>query len=73
VGWWDGGVEERVGSPDVIDVVDAQGGVLEEVGGLIVDLEGCVVIEGIEIELQIEDSIVLQTRTPRLPGTTAWS
>jgi hypothetical protein len=50
VGRWYSGVEERVRSPDVIDVVDAQCGVLEEVGGLVVDLEGCLVIEGIEIE-----------------------
>jgi hypothetical protein len=63
------GVEERVGSPDVIDVVEAQGGVLEEVGGLVVDLEGCLVIEGIEIEQRIHDPIVLQTRTSRLPDT----
>jgi hypothetical protein len=42
--------------------------VLEEVGGLVIDLEGCLVIEGIEIEQRIHYPIVLQTRTSRLPG-----
>lgn len=60
-----GGIEERVGSPDVEDVVDATLGMLEEMGGLVIDLERCLVIEGIEVERRIHDLIVLQTRTQR--------
>ena len=40
VGWWFGWVEQRVGVPDFVDVVDAVGVVFEEVGGLSVDLDG---------------------------------
>lgn len=39
-----GWVEERVGAPNVVDVVDPEPGMLEEVGGLFVDLEGVIII-----------------------------
>jgi hypothetical protein len=45
-----GGVEHRVGCPDIADVLDAQAWVLEQVGGLGVDLERVLVVEQIEIE-----------------------
>jgi hypothetical protein len=45
-----GWVEHRVGCPDIADVLDAQAWVLEQVGGLGVDLERVLVIEQIEIE-----------------------
>ena len=42
--------EERVRSPDVVDVCSPEPGVFEQVGGLAVDLEGVLVIESINIE-----------------------
>ena len=48
--WRFGWVEERVGLPDVLNVVDSQSGVFEQVGCLPVDLERVVVVELIEIE-----------------------
>jgi len=45
-----GRVEERVGAPHVVDVVDAEAGMLEQVGSLLVDLEGIVLIQQVEIE-----------------------
>ena len=45
-----GGVEERLGLPDILNVVDSQSGVFEQVGCLPVDLERVVVVELIEIE-----------------------
>jgi hypothetical protein len=50
VGGWFGGVEHRVGSPDFADVRDAQAWVLEQVGGLGVDLERILFVEQIQIE-----------------------
>ena len=50
VGGWFGGVEHRVGSPDFADVFDAQAWVLEQVGGLSVDLERILFVEQIQIE-----------------------
>lgn len=43
-------IEERIGSPGVVDVVDAEGGVLEEVGGLVIDLERVFVVELVDVE-----------------------
>jgi hypothetical protein len=63
VRWWLGWVEERVGAPDVVDVVDAEFGVFEQMRGLPVDLEGIVVIELIEIEPLSHNTSVLQTDT----------
>ena len=48
--WRFGRVEERVGLPDILNVVDSQSGVFEEMGCLPVDLERVVVVELIEIE-----------------------
>ena len=48
--WRFGWVEERVGLPDILNVVDSQSGVFEQVGCLPVDLERVVVVELIEIE-----------------------
>jgi hypothetical protein len=45
-----GGVKHRAGCPDIADVPDAQAWVLEQVGGLGVDLERLLVLEQIEIE-----------------------
>jgi hypothetical protein len=50
MGGWFGRVEDRIGRPDVVDVVDAQAWVLEQVGGLSVDLERILVVEQIQIE-----------------------
>lgn len=50
VGGWFGGVEDRIGCPDFADVVDAQAWMLEQVGGLSVDLERILVVEQIQIE-----------------------
>jgi hypothetical protein len=44
-----GGVEHRVGCPDIADVLDAQAWVFEQVGGLGIDLERVPVVEQIEI------------------------
>ena len=41
--WRFGWVEERVGLPDILNVVDTQSGVFEQVGSLPVDLERVVV------------------------------
>lgn len=46
LGW----IEEWAGAPDLVDVVDAEGGMLEQVGGLLVDLERIVIIQEVEIE-----------------------
>jgi hypothetical protein len=35
--------------------------VLEEMGGLVVDLEWCLVIEGVEIEPRLHNRVVIQT------------
>ena len=45
-----GRVEERLACPDLADVVEAQAGVLEQVSGLVVDLEGPVLVERVEVE-----------------------
>jgi len=45
-----GGLEHRVGCPDVVDVLDAQAWVFEQVGGLGIDLKWVLVVEQIEIE-----------------------
>jgi hypothetical protein len=49
VGGWFGGVEHGVGSPDFADVLDAQAWVLEQVGGLSVDLERILFVDQIQI------------------------
>jgi hypothetical protein len=51
-----GGVEHRVGCPDIADVLDAQAWVFEQVGGLGVDLERVLVVEQIEIEPVVRHS-----------------
>jgi hypothetical protein len=59
-----GGVKHRVGCPDIADVLDAQAWVLEQVGGLGVDLERVLVVEQIEIEPVVPHVvIVIQTDT----------
>jgi hypothetical protein len=45
-----GGVEDRVGQPDVAHVVAPKPGVLEEVGSLFVDLEGVVSVQQVDVE-----------------------
>ncbi|MGO8771702.1 MAG: hypothetical protein ACLQIK_01715 [Mycobacterium sp.] len=50
MGGWSGGVEHRVESPDFADVLDAQAWVLEQVGGLSVDLERILFVEQIQID-----------------------
>ncbi len=50
---WDrrfGQVEERVGTPDVVNVVDPEVRMLEQVGGLVVDLERVVLVKQVEVE-----------------------
>ena len=61
--WWFGGVEQRVGVPDFVDVVDAVGVVFEQVGGLSVDLERIGVVQPVEIEQRTHNRSVLQTDT----------
>jgi hypothetical protein len=63
VRWWFGQVEQRVGVPDLIDVVDAVGVVFEQVGGLSVDLERVGVVQPVEIEQLTHAASVLQTDT----------
>ena len=43
-------IEERIGLPHLVDVVDAKPRVFEQVGGLVVDLEGVLVVKEIEVE-----------------------
>jgi len=45
-----GRVEDRIAGPDVGHVVQAQLGVLEQVRGLLIDLEGPVLVEGVDVE-----------------------
>lgn len=62
--WRFGWLEERVGLPHVLNVVDSQSGVFEQVGCLSVDLERVVVVELIEIEqLSHQTGSVIQTNT----------
>lgn len=63
VRWWFGRIEERVGVPDLLDVVDAVGVVFEQVGGLSVDLERIGVVQPVEIEHLTHIASVLQTDT----------
>jgi hypothetical protein len=64
VGGWFGGVEHRVGSPDFADVPDAQARVLEQVGGLSLDLERILFVEQIQIEQPVcHLPTVIQTDT----------
>lgn len=44
------GGEERIGLPNFVDAVGAERGVLEQVGGLIVDLERVNVVELVKVE-----------------------
>jgi hypothetical protein len=44
MGGWFGGVEQRVGGPNLAGVVDATVGVFEQVGGLSVDFKGAVLV-----------------------------
>ncbi len=50
VRWRDRWVEDRVRLPDIDDVIDAEPGMFEEMGGLVVDLERVSIVERIEIE-----------------------
>ena len=50
VSGWPGGVEEWIVSPYVHQIVGAQIGMLEQVGGLVVDLEGCFIIQELDVE-----------------------
>ena len=74
MGGWFGGVEHRVGSPDFADVLDAQAWVLEQVGGLSVDLERILFVEQIQIEQFVRHMpTVIQTDTNiLLVGDLAW-
>ena len=61
-----GRVEEGLAGPDVVDVIDAEAGMLEQVRGLSVNLERILVVEEVGIEsLLRHDSIVLQTITQK--------
>jgi len=62
VGWWVGWVEQRAACPYVVDIVDAEVGVLEQVRGLRVYLERVFLVEQVQA-LLVHDSIVLQTTT----------
>lgn len=48
-----------------MDVLDAEVGMLEEVGDLVIDLEGIVIVEEIEVEQLGHTQSVLQTNTGR--------
>ena len=45
-----GWVEERVAGPDIQHVVNAEVGVLEQVGGLPVDLERILIVKQVDVE-----------------------
>lgn len=68
-----GGVEQWAASLDLIDVVDPKTRMLEQVRGLIVNLERIVFIQQVWIEpLAIHTPIVLQTTTLAIaPGSGA--
>jgi len=50
VGWWYCWIEEWFGSPRFVHVVDPERSVLEQVGGLGVDLEWVVLVKLVEVE-----------------------
>jgi hypothetical protein len=56
-------VEKRIAGQHVMDVIDAEVGVLEQVRGLCVDLEWVLILEEIELETTAHQAIVLQTNT----------
>ena len=62
VGGWFGRIEERITGPDVADVVKTQPWVFEQVAGLLVDLEGPVLVEVVDTEPG-HDLTVLQAIT----------
>jgi len=63
VGGWLGRVEQRLAGPDVADVIQAQAWVLEQVTGLLIDLEGPVLVEVVDVE-PVHEPIVVQASTP---------
>jgi len=62
MGGWFSRVEQRIAGPDVADVVKTQTWVFEQVAGLLVDLEGPVLVEVVDIEPS-RDVSVLQAIT----------
>ncbi len=74
VGGWSGGVEHRVESPDFADVLDAQAWVLEQVGGLSVDLERILFVEQIQIEQFVRHmpTVIQKDTNILLVGDFAW-
>ena len=61
-------VEQRIGFPYLVDVVDAERNVLEQVGRLVVDLERIGVVEQIEIEQLVPECITFEcSRIPAEP------
>jgi hypothetical protein len=61
MGGWFGGVEQRVGGPNLADVVDATVGVFEQVGGLSVDFKW--VGAGEQVKVEHSGLSVLHTNT----------
>jgi hypothetical protein len=47
---WDGWIEQRVRTPYLVNVIDAEVGMFEQMRGLVVDLERILVIEQIDVE-----------------------
>lgn len=48
--WRLGRIEQRIRSPYLVDVVDAEPGMLEQMDRLLVDLEGILLVETIDVE-----------------------
>src|SRR5579875_2349736 len=59
-----GRVEERVRAPHLVDVVHTEPGVLEQVRRLVVDLEGVLVVEDVDVEQPTHTSQVYYKRIP---------
>ncbi len=61
--WWFGRIEQRVGVPELVNVLDAVDVVFEQVSGLSVDFERIGLVQPVEIEQLTHNSSVLQTHT----------
>ena len=59
-----GRVEERVRAPHLLDVVHPKPGVLEQVRRLVVDLEGVLVVEDVDVQQLNHTGQVYYKRIP---------
>lgn len=67
--WRLGGVKQRLACPDICDVLETQAGVLEQMAGLLVDLEGPAGIEVINVEpVHTSEAYSRRLRAATLPS-----